>query len=160
MARVLPILQEPDPRLRRKSIEVDYIDKYINMCMDNMLKTMYDSEGIGLAAPQVNIHKRIIVIDLKEIDDENQNPGFYPLFLINPVITQYSDETISAEEGCLSVPEKVINVVRPKAIKCEYINRQGEKQHIYSDKWLARVIQHELDHLDGKLIVDYLKKSA
>ena len=158
MKHILPLLQEPDPRLRYKSSEVQNIDEHLRKYMGHMLNTMYHHQGIGLAAPQVNMHKRIIVIDLQDTDDENQKHGFYPLFLINPTITEYSKKKISAAEGCLSVPEQSINVIRPKAIKCTYTDRFNKKQTIYSDKWLARVIQHEMDHLDGKLIVDYLKQ--
>ena len=126
-----------------------------------MLETMYHDNGIGLAAPQVNIHKRIIVIDAKESlspEELEETKHLYPLFMINPEIFWYSEETSVADEGCLSVPEQYIKVTRPSGIKVRYLDRNGEEKIIENNQWLARVIQHENDHLDGKLIIDYVSK--
>ena len=158
---ILNLLQEPDPRLRKKSLKVEKVDSEILKIMDDMLETMYHDNGIGLAAPQVNIHKRIIVIDARESlteEELEQTEHLYPLFMVNPEIFWYSKETISADEGCLSVPTQYVSVTRPSGIKVRYIDRSGEEKIIENNQWLARVIQHESDHLDGKLIIDYVSK--
>lgn len=144
----LTILEFPDKRLRTVAEEVANVDSDIKTLVDDMLETMYDAKGIGLAATQVNVHKRVIVMDLSE--EKNQ-----PLCLINPVITQHTGEE-KAEEGCLSVPGFFEDVTRAASITVKALNRDGEPFELQADGLLAVCIQHEMDHLQGKLFVDYL----
>lgn len=150
---VLEILKEPDPILRKKSNEVSKVDKDIRVLMDNMLETMYQAPGIGLAAPQVGILKKVIVIDLAK-DDEPKKP----LFIVNPKIIWKSDELSSREEGCLSIPGYFAEVVRPTKCKFQYLDYDGKQQEIEADDLLSTCIQHEVDHCDGVLFIDYLSK--
>lgn len=145
----LEVLHFPDQRLRTKAKKVNKVDQNIKNIIDQMFFTMYEEKGIGLAATQVNIHKRIIVIDISENKDEK-------IFLINPEIISLSNEMDSMEEGCLSVPGFYETVSRPKSIKVSTLNLKGEETQIEADGLLATCIQHEIDHLDGKLFVDYL----
>ena len=148
MAR-LSILEFPDPRLRTKAQPVIIVDNDIRRIIDDMLETMYAAPGIGLAATQVDIHQQIIVIDVSE--EKNQ-----PLVLINPKVT-INDETLdSYDEGCLSVPGFYETVERPKGIRVEALDRNGKPFVIEPEGLLAVCIQHEIDHLNGKLFVDYL----
>ena len=146
----LSILHFPDPRLRKKAKEVTEVTPEILTVMDNMLETMYQAPGIGLAATQVNIHKRLIVIDVSE--EKNQ-----PLRLINPKIIEKEGQIVH-EEGCLSVPGVYEKVKRAEHIKYSAMNEQGEVYTAEAEDLLAVCIQHEIDHLDGKLFVDYLSK--
>ncbi len=146
----LSILHFPDPRLRKRAKEVTEVTPEILTVMDNMLDTMYQAPGIGLAATQVNIHKRLIVIDISE--DKNQ-----PLRLINPKILEKEGQIVH-EEGCLSVPGVYEKVKRAEHIKYSAMNEQGETYTAEAEDLLAVCIQHEIDHLDGKLFVDYLSK--
>ena len=114
---------------------------------------MYHSKGIGLAAVQVGILKRVLVVDVSNKDEENQ-----PIALINPVIKNLSEETSVYEEGCLSIPETFIEIERPKICEVEYIDKKGEKKNLKCDGLLSTCIQHEINHLDGKLIIDHLSK--
>ena len=147
MAR-LEILHFPDPRLRQKAIAVTTVDDSIRRLIDDMFETMYAAPGIGLAATQVNVHKRIVVIDISE--EKNQ-----PLVLINPTILERDGEE-EMEEGCLSVPGFAETVRRADWIRVSALDRRGNPFELSTDGLLAVCIQHELDHLDGKLFVDYL----
>ncbi len=155
---ILPIITAPDPVLRQISMEVRSVNDEVKQLMDNMLETMYHDEGIGLAAPQIGVLKRIIVLDLKEVDQDynKQNSYKYPLFMVNPVIETISNETIVAKEGCLSLPEQVVEVERFPEIKVTYIDYNNNKTILKTIGWLARAIQHEVDHLNGVLLIDYL----
>ena len=147
---LLKILLFPDPRLRTVASKVENVNAEIKSLCDNMLETMYESGGIGLAATQVNIHKKIIVIDISP--EKNS-----PLVLINPEIKVLSSETeMEYEEGCLSVPGFFEVINRTDSIEVSALNRNGEEINIKADGFLAVVIQHENDHLLGKVFVDYL----
>ncbi len=145
---VLNILEFPDPRLRTKAAPVDSVDDGIRQIADDMLETMYTAKGVGLAATQVNVHKRIIVIDVSE--EKNT-----PLFLINPEILD-QEGAEESEEGCLSVPGFFENVRRAQKVTLQALNRDGERFELDAEGFLAVCIQHEMDHLEGKLFVDYL----
>lgn len=145
---ILTILEFPDERLRKKALPIEAVDDAIRQSLDDMLETMYAAPGVGLAAPQVNLQQRMVVIDVTEEKND-------PLCLINPEITAKEGQEES-EEGCLSVPGIFENVERAAAITVRALNRHGESIEIQADGLLAVCIQHELDHLDGKLFVDYL----
>jgi peptide deformylase len=145
---ILPILCFPDPRLRKVAKPVEAVDERIRTLLADMLETMYDAPGVGLAATQINFHQQVIVVDVSEEKDQ-------PLFLINPKITALSGEE-SMEEGCLSVPETNEMVTRAAKITVSALNEQGESIELQADGLLAVCIQHEIDHLQGKLFVDYL----
>jgi peptide deformylase len=150
---VLEIIKEPNPILRKKADNVLNVDDDIRKLMDNMLETMYQAPGIGLAAPQVGILKKVIVIDLSK-DDEPKKP----FFIVNPKIIWKSEELSSREEGCLSIPGHFAEVVRPKKCKLQYLDYNGKKQEVEADDLLSTCIQHEVDHCDGVLFIDYLSK--
>ncbi len=144
----LTILEFPDKRLRNVAKPVETVDEEVKQLVEDMLETMYDAKGIGLAATQVNVHKRVIVIDVSEEKND-------PICLINPdILEQEGDE--ESEEGCLSVPGFFENVKRAESITVQALNQQGESFQINADGLLAVCIQHEMDHLLGKLFVDYL----
>ncbi|MCX7063757.1 MAG: peptide deformylase [Proteobacteria bacterium] len=145
---LLPILEYPDPRLRIKAVAVARVDDSIRRLIDDMLETMYAAPGVGLAAPQVNVHKRIVVIDVSENRDA-------PCALINPTI-QALRGAHESEEGCLSVPGYYELVTRPASVTVRALNRDGHPFELTTDGMFAVCIQHECDHLDGKLFVDYL----
>jgi len=145
---ILTILEFPDKRLRTVAEEVAQVDAGIQKLVDDMLETMYAAKGVGLAATQVNIHQRIIVIDVSENKDQ-------PLCLINPQVIA-SDGVEQSEEGCLSVPGFFEKVSRAEHIKISALNRDGERFELEARDLLAVCIQHEMDHLQGKLFVDYL----
>ncbi len=142
------ILHYPDPRLRTRATPVEVVDESIRSLAADMLETMYDAPGIGLAATQVDVHKRVIVIDVSEAGDS-------PLVLINPRILA-ADGVEQMQEGCLSVPGFFELVERAERVRVETLDLQGERQEIDADGLLAVCIQHEMDHLEGKLFVDYL----
>ena len=144
----LDILHFPDPRLRTKAAPVEEVSDAIRVLVADMLETMYDAPGIGLAATQINVHQQIVVIDVSE--DKNE-----PYCFINPKIMQRDGEEIS-EEGCLSVPEYYAEVERAENITVKALDRDGKEFELEADGLLAVCIQHELDHLKGKLFVDYL----
>jgi peptide deformylase len=146
---ILEILEFPDPRLRREAKPVEVVDDALRALIDDMFETMYDAPGIGLAATQVNIHKRLLVIDVSENRDQ-------PLVLINPQITVLDQELGTYDEGCLSVPGFYETVHRPQGIRVTALDRDGQTLEIETQDLLAICIQHEVDHLDGKLFVDYL----
>ena len=148
---LLTILTAPDPILKKKALPVAGVDESIRTLMDDMLETMYHAPGIGLAAPQVGISQRVVVMDIGRTEEDRQ-----PLCMANPQITWVSDEDNTYEEGCLSVPEHYAQVVRPKEIRVTYLDRDGQAQQLETGGLLATVIQHELDHLDGILFIDHL----
>ena len=143
------ILSYPDPRLHTVAKPVQGVDARIKALVADMLETMYDANGIGLAATQVDVHERVVVIDVSEERDE-------PLVLINPEITWASDEKVVNEEGCLSVPGIYDGVERSTSVKVKAMNAEGQEQSIEAEGLLAVCIQHELDHLLGKVFVEYL----
>lgn len=145
---ILNILEFPDKRLRTIAKPVDTVDSDIQRLVDDMLETMYEARGVGLAATQVNVHQRVIVIDIS--DEKNQ-----PICLINPTIIE-KDGVREAEEGCLSVPGFFEKVSRAEHIKISALNREGEAFELEATELLAICIQHEMDHLEGHLFVDYL----
>jgi peptide deformylase len=153
---ILPVLTVPNPILKQKSSPVESVDNQVRKLMDDLLETMYADNGVGLAAAQVGILKRVLVIDLQDDDDLERPNGFYPLFVANPEIIEKSNELAVANEGCLSVPEQKIEVARPSAIKVRFLGYKNNQQEFAADGWLARAIQHEVDHLNGKLLIDYL----
>jgi len=150
---IKPIITEPNKILRQKSKEVDSVGKEEQKLMDDMLDTMYDANGIGLAAIQIGIPKRIIVMDIAK-NDEKRNP----LFFVNPVIKNKNSELSTYEEGCLSVPNYFAEIDRPKKCDVEYLDYNGEKKILTAEGLLATCIQHEMDHLEGILFIDYLSK--
>ncbi len=153
---ILNILTAPDPILQTKSSPIELVNDSTRKLMDDMLETMYDDGGIGLAANQVGVLRRVLVLDLQESEDQNRPSSFYPLYIANPEIIEISDKIIKEEEGCLSLPEQRIMVPRPEYIKIKYLDYNNETKELSSDGFLARAIQHEMDHLDGKLAIDYL----
>ena len=147
------ILIEPDPILRKKCEPLEKVDSDVRKLMKDMLETMYDAPGIGLAAVQIGILKRLIVIDISK-DEKKKNP----LFLINPVILKSSKKTSTYEEGCLSLPGQFAEIERPAECHLNYIDYNGKKKKLKADGLLATCIQHEIDHLNGVLFIDYLSK--
>jgi peptide deformylase len=148
-----PILTLPDPKLRLASEPVPSVDASMRGLIDDMFETMYDAPGIGLAAVQIGVLQRLIVIDTAKQDE---TPA--PLVLINPEITWKSEELSSYEEGCLSIPDYYEEVRRPERIRVKFLDRDGTPQEIEADGLLATVVQHEVDHLDGVLFVDHISK--
>jgi peptide deformylase len=146
---LLPILCYPDPRLHKVAQPVAVVDARVHTLIDDMLATMYEAGGIGLAATQVNVHERLVVIDTSE--ERNQ-----PMVLINPEITWMGDERVKGEEGCLSVPGIYDGVERATQVKVTALDRDGQSRSIDAEGMLAICIQHELDHLLGKVFVEYL----
>ena len=145
------ILVVPNPVLKEVSQPVAKVDDELRALMDDMLETMYDAPGIGLAAIQIGVPKRVIVMDISGPDDEKA-----PRYFVNPEIIWSSEDTAPYEEGCLSIPDIYDEVERPARVKLKYLNYQGEEVVEDADGLLAVCIQHEMDHLDGKLFVDYL----
>ncbi len=147
------IIIEPDPILRKKSTTLETVDDSIRKILDDMLQTMYNAPGIGLAAVQIGILKRLIVIDVSKKEEEKK-----PLFLINPEITYQSEETSIYEEGCLSLPDHFAEIERPAKCKINYIDYHGKKAELEAEGLLSTCVQHEIDHLNGILFIDYLSK--
>lgn len=148
---LLEILVAPDPRLKKKAVAVERVDATVAKLMNDMLETMYDAPGVGLAAPQVGVSKRIIVVDPAQ---EKEEPR--PIKMANPEIIWKSEDTKPHEEGCLSLPEEYQEVIRPASIKVRYLDEQNEIRTLDADGLLAVIIQHEMDHLEGLLFVDHL----
>ena len=158
------ILTEPNKILRKKSLKVENVDKDIQQLMDDMLETLYAAPGIGLAAIQVGVDKRVIVMDIsrsrndigrdKKEDKEQKNP----MYFVNPEIVWKSENKFTYEEGCLSVPNQFAEIDRPKQCHVKYLDYNGQPQEIKADGLLATCIQHEIDHLEGILFIDYLSK--
>jgi peptide deformylase len=148
---LLQILHYPDERLRTIAQPVPAVDDEIRRLAADMIETMYAAQGIGLAATQVNVHKRVIVIDVSESQDE-------PRVFINPRVLEASPEQVESEEGCLSVPGVFDTVRRPAQVRVEALGLDGSPVAVDADQLLAVCIQHEIDHLDGKVFVDYLSR--
>lgn len=148
---ILPILEAPDPRLKIKAKPVDKVDARIRKLLDDMVETMHAAPGVGLAGPQVGEALRLLVVD---VAGKDQKPD--PRKIINPEIVWASDELKPWEEGCLSLPDQYAEVVRPAEVKVRHLDENGEIRHLHATGLLAVCIQHEMDHLAGKLFVDYL----
>lgn len=151
---LLPIITAPDPRLKIISAPVEEVNDDIRKLVADMYETMYEAPGIGLAAIQVGVQKRLLVIDVIGKGDKDDDPQ--PLAIINPEITWVSDHDATYEEGCLSVPQHYADVVRPAEIKMNYLDADGNKRKLHADGLLATCLQHEIDHLDGILFVDHI----
>jgi peptide deformylase len=147
----LTILEFPDPKLRKRAIPVGTVDDTLNTLIDDMFETMYDAPGIGLAATQVDVHIRLLVVDVSADNNE-------PIALINPEILEKDGETVS-EEGCLSVPGYYEEVKRAEHVRVRFLDRNGEEAELETEGLLAICIQHEIDHLEGKLFVDYISEA-
>jgi len=145
------IIIAPDPVLRKTAAKVEAVDDQVRSLMDDMLETMYEAPGIGLAAPQIGVLRRVIVVDVSAKDEERQ-----PLCMADPEVVWTSKDTFSYEEGCLSLPEHYAEVTRPAEAKIRYLDRDNAPQELHAKQLLATCIQHEIDHLDGILFVDYL----
>lgn len=168
---LLPLIHLPDPVLRRVSKPVERVDDDLRTFLDSMLDTMYDAPGIGLAAVQVGEPIRVFTVDCaKRSDDEaeaadgtaqrgeTEEEDRSPIFLINPEIVAFSDDRAIYEEGCLSIPDYYADVERPAACTVKYLDRDGKEQMLEADGLLSVCIQHEMDHLDGRLFIDHLSK--
>ena len=165
----MKIITLPDPILKKKCEPIIDVNNEIKELLDDMLKTMYAAPGIGLAAPQIGINKRLIVMDvsprpgLKRYQEENSEkkeefkPN--PIQMINPEITWISKEKDTDEEGCLSIPGIMANVTRPSSCKVKYLDKNGESKELHAEGLLARCIQHEADHINGVLFIDHLSKT-
>ncbi len=149
----LPIIILPAPLLRAKSAPIERVDDDVRRLAADMLETMYAAPGIGLAAIQVGVQRRLLVLDVSEKEDE-QNP----LVMINPEIVKLGDELVPYEEGCLSIPDVRVEIERPSSLTVRFIDREGRPQQLDADGLLATAIQHEIDHLDGRLIIDFLSR--
>ena len=147
------IITVPDEILKKVSEPIEKIGVNEKKLINNLFDTMYNSNGIGLAAVQIGILKRILVVDVSNKDEKNQ-----PIVLVNPVIKNLSHEKSIYEEGCLSIPETFVEIERPKICEVEYIDEKGSKKILKCDGLLSTCVQHEINHLDGKLIIDYLSK--
>ncbi len=147
----LTILEFPDPRLRMRAIPVETVDDKLNTLIDDMFETMYEAPGIGLAATQVDVQRRLLVVDVSADNSE-------PNALINPEIIELDGETVT-EEGCLSVPGYYEEVKRAEHVRVRFLDRKGEETELEAEGLLAVCIQHEIDHLDGKLFVDYISEA-
>lgn len=146
------ILIHPDPRLKKVATAVDAVTPELRALADDMLETMYDAPGIGLAAPQIGISKRLIVLDC--VKEEDAAPQ--PMAMFNPTVTWASDETNVYDEGCLSIPDQYGEVTRPAEVRVSWLDLDGKPREEQFDALWATCVQHEIDHLDGKLFIDYL----
>lgn len=149
----LPIILHPDPRLKKTCAPVPDLSDDLRVLANNMLETMYDAPGIGLAAPQVGVMSRLIVLDC--VKDENEKAR--PLVMFNPEILSSSDDTNVYEEGCLSIPDQFADVTRPESVKVAWLDETGTPREEEFDGLWSTCVQHEIDHLNGKLFIDYLK---
>ena len=145
------ILVAPHPILKRKAQSVEKVDAGIRRLMDDMMETMYDANGIGLAAPQVGVSKRVIVLDVARGDEDPK-----PLRMANPEIVWSSEEMATREEGCLSLPEQYADVTRPARVRVRYLDHENEIRELEAEGILAVCLQHEMDHLEGTLFVDHI----
>jgi peptide deformylase len=148
---ILPILVAPHPVLKRKAQPVERVTDEERRLLDDMLETMYDAPGIGLAAPQVGVSKRMLVVDIAREGEDRQ-----PMKLINPEILEQADELAAYEEGCLSFPDQFAEVSRPAKVRVRYLDETGEARELAAEGLLATCVQHEIDHLDGITFVDHL----
>jgi len=149
---IRPILIHPDPRLKKVCTPIGAVDDGVRALMQDMLQTMYNAPGIGLAAPQVGVLSRVIVMDCAKGEDEAPEP----ICLANPEITWASDEMREHEEGCLSIPDQYAMVTRPAAVRVRFLNRDGAEEERDFEGLRSTCVQHEIDHLNGKLFIDYL----
>ncbi len=149
----LPIVKLPDPILREKALPVETVDDAVRTLLRDMLDTMYDAPGIGLAAPQIGISRRLLVMDIAR-DDEPRNPHL----LINPEILDFGSERRTHEEGCLSIPEVYAEVERPASVRVRYVDETGKLREEEFRDLLATVVQHEIDHLNGVMFIDHLSR--
>ena len=152
------IIEVPDPLLRQKSKPVEKVDDEVRALIADMFETMYDAPGIGLAAIQVGVPKRILVIDLQEPKEEGGDPVRDPRVFINPEIVQSSDQEVPYTEGCLSVPDQYAEVDRPDRIRARWLDEQGKAHEEEIEGLLATCLQHEMDHLEGVLFIDHLSR--
>lgn len=150
---ILPIIHAPDPRLKVDSEPVAAVDEDIRRLMDDMVETMYAAPGIGLAAPQVGVRKRVLVVDISPREEEAA-----PIRMANPELVWTSEETASYEEGCLSLPEEYAEVTRPARARIRYLDENNAECEIEADGLLSTCVQHEMDHLDGVLFVDHISR--
>ncbi|MBB3946753.1 peptide deformylase [Rhizobium skierniewicense] len=150
---IKPLIILPDPLLRQQSKPIEQVDAEITRLADDMLDTMYDAPGIGLAAIQIGVPRRMLVIDISR-EDEDRNPVVF----INPEILKVSDDVSAYEEGCLSIPDYYAEVERPASLTVGYIDRDGKKQTVEADGLLATCLQHEMDHLNGVLFIDHISR--
>ncbi|WP_137897282.1 peptide deformylase [Sphingomonas sp. 2SG] len=155
---VLPIVEVPDPRLRLISKPVEQVTDETRAFVRDMIDTMYDANGIGLAAIQVGIDSRILVIDLQDEKDEDDKPIKAPHAYINPEILSVSEETSSYNEGCLSIPEQYADVARPASCRVRWLDEQGERHEEELTGLLSTCMQHEIDHLNGVLFIDHISR--
>ena len=155
---ILPIIETPDPRLRTISKPVEAVDDELRHLIDDMFETMYDAPGIGLAAVQVGVPKRVLVIDLQEEEDPEGKPIRQPRVFVNPEIVWVSEAFTTYNEGCLSVPEIYAEVDRPDRVRARWLDYDGKAHEEELDGLLATCLQHEMDHLEGILFVDHLSK--
>lgn len=155
---ILPIIEVPDPRLRLVSEPVEQIDDAVRELVSDMFETMYAAPGIGLAAIQVAVPQRVLVIDLQEQEDEEGKPIRAPLAFINPVIEETSDELSVYNEGCLSIPDQYAEVERPARCRVTWTDEKGERHDRWLDGLLATCLQHEMDHLNGVLFFDHISR--
>lgn len=157
---ILPILEAPDPRLRTISSPVEEIDDALQQLIDDMFETMYDAPGIGLAAIQVGVPKRLLVIDLQEPESEEEDAPVVrrPMVFINPRILEGSQDLSVYNEGCLSVPEQFAEVERPASVRASWMDREGRIHEETLEGLLATCLQHEMDHLEGVLFIDHLSR--
>ncbi len=150
---LLPIIIAPDPRLKQICAAVERVDDAVRQLMDDMVETVHRAPGVGLAAPQVGVLKRVIVVDVAKRDEEPR-----PYRLANPEILWASDEKVTFEEGCLSLPEMYAEVARPEKVRVRYIDENDRRQELEASGLLATCIQHEMDHLEGILFVDHISQ--
>ena len=150
----LAIIKLPDPLLRKVSVPIERIDEEVRKLADDMLETMYDAPGVGLAAVQVGVPRRLIVLDTAKGDDEPPRP----IVMINPEVVALGKEMREHEEGCLSIPDVRIDIERPSSVTVRYLDREGKRQELAAEGLLATAIQHEIDHLNGRLIIDFLSR--
>jgi peptide deformylase len=155
---VLPIVEVPDPRLRQISSPVEEVNDEVRALIADMFETMYAAPGIGLAAIQVGVPKRILVIDLQEPEEEDGEPVRDPRVFINPEIVKTSDQDVPYTEGCLSIPDQYAEVERPDHIRARWLDEQGKAHEENIDGLLAVCLQHEMDHLEGILFIDHLSR--
>lgn len=155
---IRPIVEVPDPLLRQKSTPVETVDDELRALINDMFETMYAAPGIGLAAIQVGIPKRVLVIDLQEPEEEGGEPVRDPRVFINPEIVEHSDQEVPYTEGCLSVPDQYADVDRPDRIKARWLDENGEAHEEVIEGLLATCLQHEMDHLEGILFIDHLSR--
>ena len=149
---IRPIILHPDVRLKKKSVQVESINDALIELAEDMMETMYDAPGIGLAAPQIGVLERLIVMDCAKKEDEEPDP----VIMLNPLITASSEEKSVYEEGCLSIPDHFAEVTRPELVQVEWVDLDGKQHSEEFDGLKSTCIQHEIDHLNGKLFIDYL----